>query len=285
MSDQSDPRPARHLLGTNLTLGEALRLLLLLCGPPWAFGALIILSPLASAPDTALGWILYLAAGPAAWGAFISAVADGHTLLGRPREPGAPRQPWWNVVRVEDRSVRSNIVGGDRIEAGGPVATRGSALADHDGIASVGDDTMIIKDVRGDVKVVHGDLYETPVGPQADAAALRRAYLHRVLEQTQTLQLSGVDPKTARDQTASTGLALAAVYTALMTQQTEQEERGRMSVPDREARRLSAVAVLDREPKLALLGIRAAASPPSSTLWRCAWPARGWITGTPTWRL
>ena len=75
-----------------------------------------------------------------------------------------------------------------------------------------------------------------------------------MLEQTQTLQLAGVDPKAARSPTAQTGLALAAVYTALLTQQTEQMDRRGTPMPEREAHRLSAVAMLDREPKLALLG-------------------------------
>jgi formylglycine-generating enzyme required for sulfatase activity len=100
-------------------------------------------------------------------------------------------------------------------------------------------------------------IYNYTVAPEdrGDPAALRQAYLHRVLEQTQTLQLTGVDPKAAQDATARSGLALAAVYTALMTQQSEQElgRRGQ-PMPDREMRRLSAVELLNREPKLAMLG-------------------------------
>ena len=252
MRGQPDPRPTRHVPGTDLTYGEAVRLALWLCVPPWLFGALIILSRIAPAPDSALGWLLYLAAGPAAWGAFISAVADGRTLLGRPKEAGAPRQPWWTVIRVEDRSIHQEAILGDQINAQ-TVATHGSAVSTGEGTAVVGDGNKVVSgEVHGDVVI--GDQYKTDGQPRAEAAALRQAYLNRVLEQTQTLQLGGVDPKAAREPTAQTGLALAAVYTALMTQQTEQDARGRMPAPDREARRLSAVTVLDREPRLALLG-------------------------------
>ena len=225
-----------HLPGTNLTLGEALRLLLLLCGPPWLFAVFIILTRLAVPPATALEWILYVAAGPAAWGAFISAVADGRTLLGRPREPDTPRQPWWQVIHIDDHSTRSEVVYGDRIK-GKDVATHGSAMAKNHSVAVVGDGNTIVME------------------PPTDPTPLREAYLNRVLEQTRTLQLTAVDRKAAQDPTADTGLALAAVYTALMTQQPEQ---AMPSMPkrleDREPQRLSAVAMLNREGKLALLG-------------------------------
>ena len=58
-----------------------------------------------------------------------------------------------------------------------------------------------------------------------------------MLAQTQTLQLAGVDPKAARNPTAQT-VALATVYTALLTQQTEQAARQPTLMPEREARRL-----------------------------------------------
>ncbi len=160
---------------------------------------------------------------------------------------------WQPESAAETQAGTQPAVGGDQIITTGPVATRGSAISTGSGTAVVGDGTTVVSGVvHGDV--VQGDQYKVDNEPRADAATLRQAYLHRVLEQTQTLQLSGVDPKAARDPTAQTGLALASVYTALMTQQTEQTERGGIPTPDREARRLSAVTVLDREPKLALLG-------------------------------
>ena len=57
MHKQATGRQPWHFSGTNLTLGEALRLLLLLCGPPWLFAVFIILTRLAVPPTTALEWI------------------------------------------------------------------------------------------------------------------------------------------------------------------------------------------------------------------------------------
>jgi hypothetical protein len=119
-----------------------------------------------------------------------------------------------------------------------------------------GDQNVVITaPVQGNVEITYGDVYKTVAEERGDPVALRQAYLHRVLEQTQTLQLTGVDPKATQDATARSGLALAAVYTALMTQQSEQElgRRGQVD-PMREAHRLSAVELLDRERKLTLLG-------------------------------
>ena len=151
--------------GTNLTWGEALRLLSLLCGPPWLFGAIIILTGLVGPPRTALEWVLYAAAGPAAWGAFISAVADGRTLLGRRREPGTPRRSWPVEVRAHPTDVQQ-VIHGDQIRAE-VVATHGGVVNQGDGVASNGDyNTIINAPVIGNVEVRHGDTYELPPGPQ-----------------------------------------------------------------------------------------------------------------------
>ena len=117
------PQPPAHprtLPGTNLTPGEVLRLILLLCGPPWLFAASLFLTGLAALPSDALGWIATIAAGPAAWGAFISAVADGRTLLGRPRPADAPKRRLWQVLRVEDRSAHQQVtIAGNQVAASG----------------------------------------------------------------------------------------------------------------------------------------------------------------------
>ena len=128
MDDPSSSRPPGGVLGTSLTPAEVLRLLLLLCGPPWLFALALFGTGLVPPPKDALGWIVTILAGPAAWGAFISAVADGRTLLGRPKGPGTARRPWWREIRIEDRSVRIEVVGGDRIQ-GQEVADHGSAIA------------------------------------------------------------------------------------------------------------------------------------------------------------
>ena len=81
---------------------------------------------------------------------------------------------------------------------------------------------------------------------------LRAAYLTWLMEQVRAVPLTGVDPKSIREETRR-DLDLAAVYTALMTQRTDMAEE-RSLRPDREAQHLSALAVLNTEPRLALLG-------------------------------
>ena len=87
----------------------------------------------------------------------------------------------------------------------------------------------------------------------SDATArLREAYLNWLIGHVRAVPLSGVDPKSIREETRR-DLDLAAVYTALMTQRTESaDDRDRL--PDRAPQRLSAMAVLNAEPHLALLG-------------------------------
>ncbi len=85
--------------------------------------------------------------------------------------------------------------------------------------------------------------------------SLRDAYLRRVIARTQGLSLVGVDPKAADDD-GGCSVELAEVYMALMTQQS----RGPMPT-GQEARRegrepeyLSALEVLNQEPRLVVLG-------------------------------
>ncbi len=81
--------------------------------------------------------------------------------------------------------------------------------------------------------------------------------LNRVAQQTRRLPLSGVDPKAAIAESKS-DLQLAAVYTALLTQRTEQPEKRIMAGMEwsweESGRHLSALEVLNREPRLVLLG-------------------------------
>ena len=81
---------------------------------------------------------------------------------------------------------------------------------------------------------------------------LREAYLNWLIGHVRAVPLSGVDPKSIREETRR-DLDLAAVYTALMTQRTE-SAADRDRLPDRAPQRLSAMAVLNAEPHLALLG-------------------------------
>ena len=146
----------------------------------------------------------------------LDAVLERLDALAAARDALPEDQQGWFVetLRTELRDLGSNLVG-DAIFAGGDVATRGSALNKGCGIALVGDGATIIKDVKGGVNIVHGDFVQAGAAVREDQRALREAYLNRVLEQAQTLQLAGVDPKAAREPSTHTGLALASVYTAL----------------------------------------------------------------------
>lgn len=92
---------------------------------------------------------------------------------------------------------------------------------------------------------------ERPVS-SASTEGLRQAYLTWLIEQVRAVPLTGVDPKSIREE-ARRDLDLSAVYTALMTQRTEADpERGLR--PDQDAKRLSALAMLNTYPRVALLG-------------------------------
>ena len=88
--------------------------------------------------------------------------------------------------------------------------------------------------------------------PSAAPDPLRRAYLSWVIEQVSDVPMAGIDPKSIREESRR-DLDLAAVYTALMTRRSEAVET-RARQPEREARQLSALEVLNNEPHVALLG-------------------------------
>ena len=88
----------------------------------------------------------------------------------------------------------------------------------------------------------------------ASPEGLTRAYLARIVSQTQQLPLLASD-------SATTPVRLSSIYTALLTQRGEAHERAAISpedldalFPDRSKNTLSALDVLDREAKLVLLG-------------------------------
>jgi hypothetical protein len=99
---------------------------------------------------------------------------------------------------------------------------------------------------------VYGDVHLGTVAAPEPTDGLRDAYLTWLTDQVRAVPLTGVDPKSIREETRR-DLDLAAVYTALMTQHTDTAEE-RILRPDREAQRLSALAVLNTEAHLALLG-------------------------------
>jgi formylglycine-generating enzyme required for sulfatase activity len=100
-------------------------------------------------------------------------------------------------------------------------------------------------------------IFPTTSKSDASPEALRRAYLNRLSQQSFRLRLAGIDPKAAGDE-GSRELYLSAVYTALMTQRAETEDDRRHLRTERkleaESRRLSALEVLNKEHRLALLG-------------------------------
>jgi formylglycine-generating enzyme required for sulfatase activity len=89
--------------------------------------------------------------------------------------------------------------------------------------------------------------------PGAPPSVLRETYLRRVMARTRGLPLSGVDPKVA-EEGGDGELQLAAVYTALMTQRAAAREGPEIQRADREVEHLSALAVLNQDPCLVLLG-------------------------------
>jgi hypothetical protein len=122
--------------------------------------------------------------------------------------------------------------------SGAIVQGQGSAGAGKGGVAVVGD-------VNAPITITNTS---GPVPPEG----LRTAYLTWVTEQVRDLPLSGIDPNTIQEDSRR-HLDLASVYTALMTQRAEGGTARDMH-PDRETKRLSALAVLNTESRLALLG-------------------------------
>ncbi|MGB3216435.1 MAG: NACHT domain-containing protein, partial [Anaerolineae bacterium] len=126
----------------------------------------------------------------------------------------------------------------------------GNATAQGANAQAASGGSIVARDIHGPVTI---NPPPPPDPARPDPASLRRAYLNRVLEQAGALSLGGVDPRVASD--AKARLNLAAVYTALLTQTQEFEERAghRLEAP-REGQRLSAVAQLNRYARLVVLG-------------------------------
>lgn len=85
------------------------------------------------------------------------------------------------------------------------------------------------------------------------SAGLREAYLNWLMEQARAVPLAGIDRKSIREETRR-DLELAAVYTALLTERQEAATERELRSSGHEAKRLSALAVLNAEKRLALLG-------------------------------
>lgn len=93
-----------------------------------------------------------------------------------------------------------------------------------------------------------------PTQPTADATTLRRTYLERLFTSCRALSLAGIDPKAASSE-AEARLSLDAVYTAMLTRQSEHsDEARRAGKMEHETRLLSAVEQLNKHQHLVLLG-------------------------------
>jgi len=104
--------------------------------------------------------------------------------------------------------------------------------------------------VAGNIVVGRDVVQGIYIGPSksVDPAALRMAYLNNLFESVCQISLAGIDPKAVPE--AEARLNLAAVYTAPMTFASEVTDRRHGN----ELKRLSALACLDREVRLVLLG-------------------------------
>ena len=130
-------------------------------------------------------------------------------------------------------------------------AAGGAAIAQGPGAIAAAPHAAVVQgDVSGMLNL--GVIIEQARQPGAGADALRRAYLARLLAQTNQLPLLAGEPGSERVQ-------LSSVYTALLTQRSEGDaghgrSAGAAAPPgEREARPLSALAVLDVEPRLVLM--------------------------------
>ena len=129
-----------------------------------------------------------------------------------------------------------------------PRTADGVTIENVQGPVATGDGSRVVQTKT----YIEKQIVEGHPGP--DLAVLRTAYLNHVFETSSRLSLSGIDPKAASSE-AETRLNLGAVYTALLTLSPEQHDRLELGQePDRAGRRLSALAQLDQQRHLVLLG-------------------------------
>ncbi len=173
-------------------------------------------------------------------------------LRALPRTQAALPAEDWTTLASQLQADMQRLGNLPRFQAQLIVQGKGNKVAnDHSAI--------IEGNVGGDVVIGSKTVQHITDPSQMNPAELRAAYLTRLLDNHNRLLLGGVDPKIAT--TDNSPLALSAVYTALLTESTEQHDAemnhrlmGRL--PDREGKpeRLSALAQLNKERHLVLLG-------------------------------
>lgn len=187
-----------------------------------------------------------------------------------------PDEKWQRQLRFRDRLRKERIVGffdfPDRLATQVVAALRNlerEGLADS-GAAGVSITTVRVEGsgaaamgpgalaagaggvvVRGDV---HGNLIVggSPDRSAAVEPALRTKYLRRLYQDAASLSLLGIDPAAAGGE-GDAGLSLDAVYTALLTL-SPREGRPISTGAEARERPLSALELLNRHPRLVLLG-------------------------------
>src|SRR5919198_3250239 len=154
------------------------------------------------------------------------------------------------------RALDAGVIDQDTFDA---AVAAVSARLDGSGAIAQGQDALAVGaggvGVRGDNEGVInlGVLIQQAARPGASKEDLRRAYLARILTQADQLPLFASDGSQAQ-------IRLSSVYTALLTQRSENDAAIKRAMPntglspERAGRRLSALDVLNAEKKLVLLG-------------------------------
>ena len=139
------------------------------------------------------------------------------------------------------------------VEAAVQISVTGSGAAAQQGSAAAGERGVALKDSTARDIIIADNVVQVREEESTDATARREAYLSHVLDSTNQLSLTGIDPKAASE--AETSVSLSAVYTALLTRTPEEHEKGvQQDQPGRDTRLLSALEELNQKPRLVLLG-------------------------------
>jgi formylglycine-generating enzyme required for sulfatase activity len=179
--------------------------------------------------------------------------AVGDELITGYRRHGVPRGDLSFILDYLDKLAQGQVnivVGGDQIITTGPVAARGSALADHESIAVVGSDNIIVR-----ASVYYG-------AGTTDPAEALRIYRRVLVSGSRFLPLRGVDVGAGDPSAGQKSLSLAHVYIDLDTKTSVPlEEKGKPrrkdapSLPEEgKSRPLPALEAAAVNQRLVLLG-------------------------------